>query len=150
MNIKITSDSTCDLSPELIAVNDIGVVALSVEMGGKYYRDGIDITPAVIFEHVDKGGALCSTSAVNADEYEQYFAPFAETYDAVVHINLGSGSPPAIRTPASPQSVSTTSMSSIRRISPPVRDMSFWKPAARREAARRRRTSSACARICAS
>ena len=91
MNIKITSDSTCDLSPELIAVNDIGVVALSVEMGGKYYRDGIDITPAVIFEHVDKGGSLCSTSAVNADEYEQYFAPFAETYDAVVHINLGSG-----------------------------------------------------------
>ena len=90
MNIKITTDSTCDLSPELIAVNDIGVTPLAVEMGGKNYHDGVDITPADIFAHVDAGGALCSTAAVNAEEYAAFLKPYADAYDAVVHINLGS------------------------------------------------------------
>ena len=40
MKIKITSDSTCDLSREQIENNDIGIFALSVILGEKYYKDG--------------------------------------------------------------------------------------------------------------
>ena len=42
--VKIFSDSTCDLSPELVAQYDIGVVPVYVRFGDQVYRDGIDLT----------------------------------------------------------------------------------------------------------
>ena len=90
MNIKITSDSTCDLSPELLAQYDITLTPLTVIRNGNAFLDGVDITPAEIFQHVDRGGALCSTSAVNVDDYRKVFADFSERYDAVIHITIGS------------------------------------------------------------
>lgn len=90
MNIKITSDSTCDLSPELLAQYDITLTPLTVIRNGNAFLDGVDITPAEIFQHVDRGGALCSTSAVNVDDYRKVFAVFSERYDAVIHITIGS------------------------------------------------------------
>ena len=90
MNIKVTSDSTCDLSPELLSQYDITLVPLSVIKDGQAYRDGVDINPEVIFRHVDAGGALCSTSAVNVDSYRNLFGELSPKYDAVIHITIGS------------------------------------------------------------
>lgn len=91
MNIKITSDSTCDLSKELIEKYNITLVPLTVIKDGKAYKDGVDITPAEIFAHVAAGGDLCSTTAMNVGEYEDWFGKFAHEYDGILHINLGSG-----------------------------------------------------------
>lgn len=91
MNIKVTSDSTCDLSPELIAAYDIGIVPLGVVKGGKDFKDGVDIIPDDIFKHVANGGNLCSTTAINVEEYKEVFSEYADKYDAIVHINIGSG-----------------------------------------------------------
>lgn len=91
MRIKVTSDSTCDLSPELLSRYDITLIPLSVIMAGKSYRDGEDIHPADIFAHVENGGALCSTSAVNVEDYRARFSEFSSQYDAVIHITIGSG-----------------------------------------------------------
>ena len=90
MNIKITADSTCDLSQELVKKYDIAILPLSVVKGDKSFKDGVDIIPADIFEHVANGGDLCSTAALNAGEYEEFFADFSKDYDGVVHINIGS------------------------------------------------------------
>ena len=91
MNIKILSDSTCDLSSDILAKHDIDLMPLTVIKDDVSYLDNVTITPAEIFAHVEAGGALCSTTAVSIGEYQDFFAPFAEKYDAVVHINLGSG-----------------------------------------------------------
>ena len=91
MKIKISSDSTCDLSKEYIEAHDIGILSLVVVKDGESYRDGIDITPDVIFAHVNGGGALCSTSAANVNDYMELFEEYKKEYDAVIHINLGSG-----------------------------------------------------------
>lgn len=90
MKIKICSDSTCDLSPELVQENNIHIVPLSVSMGNGIYHDGINIVPADIFAHVAGGGALCSTSAVSIGEYQEVFGRFASDYDAVVHVTISS------------------------------------------------------------
>ena len=50
MRIKISADSTCDLSPELIETYNIGITPLYIEKGGQNCRDGIDITPQEIFD----------------------------------------------------------------------------------------------------
>lgn len=91
MKIKISSDSTCDLSKEYIEAHDIGILSLVVVKDGESYKDGIDITPDVIFAHVNGGGALCSTSAANVNDYMELFEEYKKEYDAVIHINLGSG-----------------------------------------------------------
>jgi len=90
MKIKIISDSTCDLSPELLTQHDIAIVPLSVIKDGVDYKDGITITPADIFAHVASGDALCSTSAVSIGEYSDIFQKYAEDYDGIIHINIGS------------------------------------------------------------
>lgn len=91
MNIKITSDSTCDLSKELLEKYDITLMPLTVIKEGKPYTDCVDIMPADIFEHVANGGDLCSTTAVNVGEYTEFFEKLSGQYDGVLHINLGSG-----------------------------------------------------------
>ena len=91
MNIKIISDSTCDLSPAQIAQHNITVIPLIVIKDDQEYLDGITITSADVFAHVAAGGNLCSTAALNYGIYQEYFEKYASEYDGVVHISLGSG-----------------------------------------------------------
>lgn len=91
MRIKITSDSTCDLSSDILQQYGITLMPLTVIKDDVQYKDNVTITPAEIFAHVAAGGALCSTTAVSIGEYIDFLTPFANEYDAVVHINLGSG-----------------------------------------------------------
>ena len=91
MKIKILSDSTCDLSKEILDKFGITIMPLTVIKNDTSYLDNVTITPAEIFAHVAAGGDLCSTTAVSIGEYQDFFAPFAAEYDGVIHINLGSG-----------------------------------------------------------
>ena len=84
MKIKITSDSTCDLSPEQIARYDIAILPLAVAMGGRDYHDGVDLTPSAIYAHVDAGGDLPQTAANNVARYHEFWAQFREDYDAII------------------------------------------------------------------
>ena len=91
MKIKILSDSTCDLSAEQIAANDITIVPLTVIKNDEEFKDAVTITPDVIFDHVANGGSLCTTSANSVGEYQDWFEKFSGDYDGVIHINIGSG-----------------------------------------------------------
>jgi DegV family protein with EDD domain len=91
MNIKILSDSTCDLSQQQLAQNDITLVPLTVVKGDEQFKDGVTITPADIFAHVANGGDLCSTSANSVGEYEEMFQEYAPKHDGVLLITIGSG-----------------------------------------------------------
>ena len=91
MKIKIISDSTCDLSQELVEKYDISILPLTVIKDGKNYSDGVNITTADIFAHVAAGGDLCSTAALNIEEYTEVFRKYAGQYDGVIHINISSG-----------------------------------------------------------
>ena len=91
MNIKITADSTCDLSKELLEKYNISLMPLTVVKENQAYSDGITITPAEIFAHVAAGGDLCSTTAGSVGDYIDVFEKYAADYDAIFHISLGSG-----------------------------------------------------------
>lgn len=90
MKIKITADSTCDLSKELIDRYDIGIFPLCVVLDSKPLRDGIDVTPSDIFEHVRAGGGIGSTTAVNVADYSERFSQYLTEYDAVIHFTISS------------------------------------------------------------
>ena len=90
MKIKITSNSTCDLSAELLQKNDISLFPLTVIKDDKAYSDGITITTDEIFAHVAAGGDLCTTTAGSMGEYMDLFTKYASNNDAVIHISLSS------------------------------------------------------------
>ena len=89
--IKITTDSTCDLPRELLERHHITVIPLGIVKAGKLYHDGVDIRTADIAAHVDAGGEITTTNAVNVADYEDLFRRLMVEYDAVIHLNIGMG-----------------------------------------------------------
>ncbi len=71
--VIIASDSTCDLSPELIEKYSIKILPLSVRLGENDYKDGVDVTPDDIYEHYRRTGELPKTAAVNVADFADFF-----------------------------------------------------------------------------
>ena len=90
LKIKITADSTCDLSEALLRQWDISLMPMHILMGGESYLDGITVRPADVFAHVEAGGQTPKSAAANPVEYIDFFGPFAKEYDAVIHISVSS------------------------------------------------------------
>ena len=90
MKIKITADSTCDLSEELLRQWNISLIPMHILMGEESLLDGVTVHPADVFAHVQNGGKMPKSAAPNLVEYTDFFAPFAKEYDAVIHITVGS------------------------------------------------------------
>ena len=62
MRIKITSDSTCDLSPRQIAENDITIIPLIVMKDGQEFIDGVTIDKQRFYERLVESDQLPTTS----------------------------------------------------------------------------------------
>lgn len=88
--VKIISDSTCDLSKELIERYDIAITPLSVSFGDEIGKDGINATPQRIYDYVARTGTLPKTSACNIEEYKSVFDYWRNKGYDIVHISLGS------------------------------------------------------------
>lgn len=86
----IASDSTCDLSPELIQAYGIHIIPLGVTLGEKQYTDGVDIDPDFIYAHYEKTGELPKTSAVNLVDFEDYLARETAEGNGVVLFTISS------------------------------------------------------------
>ncbi|NLT15618.1 MAG: DegV family protein [Clostridiales bacterium] len=91
MRVKITSDSTCDLSPELIDRFHIGILPMVITFGDTPHRDGVDITPEDIYRFVAESGTLPKTCAMNTAEYSDFFRRNTADGSALVHFCIGSG-----------------------------------------------------------
>ncbi len=88
--VKVCADSVCDLSEELKKRYDISVVPLYVNRGGETLRDGVEITQKDVFEHYRSTGKLCSTAAVNVDDFSKFYAEQLKDHDELVMITISS------------------------------------------------------------
>ena len=90
MKVKISADSTCDLSQELVEKYNVKIVPLYIQKGGEYFRDGLEINTWDVFKHFDETGDLCRTAAVNVEEYRALFTELKQKYEGVVHFTISS------------------------------------------------------------
>ncbi len=88
--IRIASDSTSDLSPELIERYGVTILPLGVALGEKQYTDGVDIDPDFIYKHYEETGELPKTSAVNLAEFEAFFAEQIKDGDSLIFFTISS------------------------------------------------------------
>ena len=88
--VKIISDSTCDLSEELLIQYDIAVLPHPIVRDGELLQDNVSITPDDIYAHYERTGRLCTTSAPNAYDYEQFWRPWLDEGYEIVHFTISS------------------------------------------------------------
>lgn len=90
-NIGIISDTACDLSKELLTEHNIELIPYYVNVDGKEYRSGTEITVKEMFALADKHKKLPKTSQVTPSKFVEYFNDYLTKYDRIIYIGLGSG-----------------------------------------------------------
>lgn len=90
--IIISSDSTCDLTPEIIEKYDIKICPISIIIDGKEYHDTVDINAEQVIEHVKQTGVLPKTSAIGQVTYEEYFTDLKADGGKILHFCISSKS----------------------------------------------------------
>ena len=88
--IKVTCDSTCDLTKEIYDRYQIDVLPLGISMGDDFRYDGVNVTAQELYDYADQNGILPKTSAISIGEYETCFRKYREQGYEVVHISLSS------------------------------------------------------------
>lgn len=89
--VKIISDSTCDLCPELLEKYDISILPLHILLGGEEYEDGLDITIEEIYAWADANKDTPKTSAPSIDRAVEAFEPYVKKGEEIVCFSI-SGS----------------------------------------------------------
>ena len=88
--IRIISDSTCDLSKELIEKYGIEIIPLHVHLGEEEYQDGVTITPDEIYKWADANNATPQTAAISLGEALEVFKPHLENGDEVICFSISN------------------------------------------------------------
>ena len=91
MPVRIVTDSTCDLPPEVIAEHKIAVVPLYVNFGNQSYRDGVDLTRDQFYARLPGSHPSPTTSAPGTDAFvDLYRRLITEGATGIVSIHIGS------------------------------------------------------------
>jgi len=90
LSVRVSADSTCDLSPELLQAYGIETLPLYVVMDGNAYKDGLELTPDELYAKVREAGKIGSTAAINVDEYLTFFTRMKENCDTLIHFTISS------------------------------------------------------------
>lgn len=77
-NIKVVSDSTCDLSSDLLEKYDISIIPLMISLGDKTKKDGVEISPDEIYSWSDETGQTPKTAAPTIGDAIAFLEPFVK------------------------------------------------------------------------
>lgn len=86
--VKIISDSTCDLSKDLLDQYDISILPLHILLGEEEYEDGKSITPDEIYRWSDENKTTPKTSAPSLTEAIALLKPYVEEGREVVCFSI--------------------------------------------------------------
>lgn len=88
--VKIISDSTCDLSPELLTRYEIDILPLHILLGDKEFEDGKNITPDQIYAWSDANKTTPKTSAPAMADAIELFRPYVTAGREIVCFSISS------------------------------------------------------------
>lgn len=90
MNYKIVTDSTCELTADLVKQLDIHILPVIVTLGDKQFLDNVDITSKQVFEDMKKG-EIYKTSQIPLNTYIDVFSHYAKENIPVINVVMSSG-----------------------------------------------------------
>jgi len=94
MAVKIVTDSTSDLTPEIASELGITVVPLNVhfstEIGTETYRDGVDLKAEDFYRRLEQNKTLPTTSAPAPGAFVEVYDKLAKETDEILTITISS------------------------------------------------------------
>ena len=88
MAIKIVTDSTADVPPELAAELGITTVPLYVQFGGKSYRDRVDITENEFYARLETDPSHPTSAQPSPQDFATAYDSIAAGADGIVSIHI--------------------------------------------------------------
>lgn len=88
--VAIFVDSTADLNPEQYKILNINVVPLLVNIGGKAYKDGLEIDSELLYKLVAEHCELPTTAAVPPFTFVEAFQPFIDKGYDIFYVGIGA------------------------------------------------------------
>ena len=86
--VRIFSDSTCDLSDELLKRYDITLLPLYIILGDEQYKDRVNITPQDIFKWSDEHKTTPKTSAASLEDITEKIKPVLDAGDEIIAFSI--------------------------------------------------------------
>lgn len=90
MTVRIVTDSTSDIPPQVAQELGITVIPLYVHFGTEVYRDGIDLSPAEFYQKLVTSKFLPTTSTISPGEFAEICDELAEQTDEILTIVISS------------------------------------------------------------
>ncbi len=88
MVIKVVTDSSSDIPPEIARELDITVVPLYIRFGDEVYRDGVDISPDQFYDRLARSRILPQTSTPSPGDFSEVYNQLATQTDSILSIHL--------------------------------------------------------------
>ena len=86
--VRIVTDSTCDLSQELLDRYDIKVIPLCIIMDDQSYKDGVEVKAEDVLKWSNDNKTTPKTSAANLEDASEFLRPFQEAGEEVIYIGI--------------------------------------------------------------
>jgi len=90
MTVKIVTDSTSDLPPQLAQQLGITVVPVYVRFGEKVYRDGVDISHDELYQKLMESPIHPTTSQPPPSDFADVYSKLSQEADEIVSIQVTS------------------------------------------------------------
>ena len=89
-NIALVTDSSCDLSQELIDYYQINVVPLNLNFADSHFLDKVTMKPDRFYDMLESQAEFPKTSQINEQTFMNLYSHLASHYDAIIAIHLTS------------------------------------------------------------
>jgi len=86
--IALVTDSTCDMSQELIDNYQINVLPININFGENHYLDKVTLQPEQFYNLLSETSDHPRTSQINENTFVNLYSHLASHYDSVIAIHL--------------------------------------------------------------
>ena len=90
MRVKVITDSTSDIPPELAGLLDITIVPVYVQFGDIVYRDGVEITSDEFFQKLTSLPVHPATSQPTPEDFIKVYSKYCNNVDGIVSIHISA------------------------------------------------------------
>ena len=88
--VLILSDSTCDLSQELLEKYDIKIVPLYINLGDNIYQDLVELTTEKMYDLIAQNVGFPKSSATTPNDFEEVFRKYIDEGYDILYTGISS------------------------------------------------------------
>jgi DegV family protein with EDD domain len=87
-NIALVTDSTCDLSEDILDKYQIHVLPVNISFGDNHYLDKITLKPEHFYKMLNDSADYPKSSQINEKSFINLYSHLASHYDSIIAVNL--------------------------------------------------------------